>query len=561
MSVEELNELLAKQLHINFIDEDGEVLQLKARPSEETSQLFGRYALQQGTPFLLSQDMYEFRFDDQVIESSVTIGSLVVASDDNPINAILSTIIIYVMNRLPFSAEFNDIIVPDIPEYVNDHPSCFINQQIRIDINRGIIGTVKDYSGDTDSFGFFEIEWSYGKTELHDKEEFTEVLQKYYSDLNGFHQDIKLYLEGLVSKYESQVEQLDAEQSLDKPNVIILRMIKIRQQIHRLLSVINSVTDEDERGLSKLDSFSDRLRKVLSSLSDEMKSHVSNTSLHKVKKPLFESEDIILAKLWPNNNKNLEPSWEKGIVRSYEEHEDVDGYGPRRVYSVEFDNRECRSDIEDYQVIPGKEYYFMDKGGQNEIVLEGETKLKHIFDEDSSDPWAREVGWYTVEMKGVEDTFVHLSEAMLAHASGSSVVLNRGSMHDDYKTSVSYLRIGVLQLIDRISDPIMRRIGEVLLQPVEYRPAEDEFCEVEQEGFIWKTARGHHTDQHTTQMKDSVYKFALLKQCKIFGSVSMVCSSIYSIRKHILHIILAIIGRICQYRPALPLLYQFRRLS
>jgi len=361
-------------------------------------------------------------------------------------------------------------------------------------------------NGDT---GTFILVTPDGDTSQYDTDQFITLLQKYYSDLNGFYQDIKLYLEGLVSKYESQVEQLDTDQSLDKPNAIILRMIKIRQQIHRLLSVINSVTDEDERGLSKLDSFSDRLRNALSSLTDEMKSHVSNTSLHKVKKPLFESEDIV----------RVQPTGRKGIVRSYKEYDDIDGYGPRRVYSVEFDNGECRSDIEDYQVIPGTEY--MGMGDQNEIVLEGETKLKHIFDEDSSDPWAREVGWYTVEMKGVEDTFVHLSEATLAHASGSSVVLNRGSMHDDYKKSVSYLRIGVLQLIDRISDPIMRRIGEVLLQPVEYRPAEDEFCEVEQEGFIWKTAQGHDTDGNTNQVRDSIYKFALLKQCKIFASVSI----------------------------------------
>ena len=44
---------------------------------------------------------------------------------------------------------------------------------------------------------------------------------------------------------------------------------------------------------------------------------------------------------------------------------------------------------------------------KNKLVEEG-MKLKHIFDADSSDPWAREVGWYTVEIKGVEDTFVHL---------------------------------------------------------------------------------------------------------------------------------------------------------
>ena len=528
MSVEELNEkfeelkekterLLAKQLHVNFIDEDGEVLQLQTTKNEETLDLFGRYARKQGTPFLLSL-MYEFRFNDQVIESNVTIGSLVIEAYD----AMLSTIIIYVINRLPISAEFNDIIVSNIPTYVNNHPHCFMNQQIRVGIDERIIGTVNtDSDGDTDSFGFFEIEWSYGKTELHDKEEFTEVLQKYYSDLNGFFQDIKLYLEGLVSKYESQVERLDTDQGLDKPNAIILRMIKIRQQIHRLLSLINSITDEDERGLSKLDSFSDRLREVLSSLNNNMKRHLSNKSIHKVKKPLYESEDIICAKFWPNNNKNLEPSWEKGTIRLYTEHEDIDGYGPRRVYSVEFDNGESRSDVDDYQVISDKEYKFMSMGGQNKLLEEG-MKLTHIFDADSSDPWAREVGWYTLEFKGVEDTFVRLSDALLAHASGSHMLVNRGrqSMQEDYQKSAIYLRIGVLQLIDRISDPIMRRIGEILLQPVEYLP-EDEFPEVEQEGFLWNMARGHYTDQHTTQMRDSVYKFALLKQCKIFGYVSI----------------------------------------
>jgi len=370
MSVEELKEKLAhikiekeqltKQLlHINFIDEDGEVMLIRTKPGVKTFHVFDKYTRQQGTPFLLSRVMYEFRFNGELILPNVSIGSIGI--DNNAI--------IYVTTRLPSKSDFDSRIVPNIPVFVKNRPRRFINNNLVSWDDQPIV--IKDYlNGDT---GTFILVTPDGDTSQYDTDQFITLLQKYYSDLNGFYQDIKLYLEGLVSKYESQVEQLDTDQSLDKPNAIILRMINIRQQIHRLLSLINSITDEDERGL--LDSFSDRMRKALSSLSDEMKRHLSNKSLHKVKKPLFESEDIIRAKLWPNNNKNLEPSWEKGIVRSYEEDEDVDGYGPRRVYSVEFDNGEGRSDIEDYQVIPGTEYYCMDTGDQNEIVLEGETKL------------------------------------------------------------------------------------------------------------------------------------------------------------------------------------------
>ena len=75
----------------------------------------------------------------------------------------------------------------------------------------------------------------------------------------------------------------------------------------------------------------------------------------------------------------------------------------------------------------------------------------------------------------------------------------------------------MLQLIDRISDPITRRIGDILL-----RPAENKLYEVEQEGLILKEAYEHYNDKQTNQMRDSIYKLALLKQCKIFAFVSYV---------------------------------------
>ena len=109
-------------LQINFIDEDGEVLKLQTTKDEEISQVFGRYAHQQGIPFLLSRVMYEFRFNDQLIGLNATIESLGLAA-----YSMLSNVIIYVTTKLPTMKDFNERIVPNIPSYVNNHPRCFIN--------------------------------------------------------------------------------------------------------------------------------------------------------------------------------------------------------------------------------------------------------------------------------------------------------------------------------------------------------------------------------------------------------------------------------------------------
>jgi len=97
MSVEELkekterlkieNEQLATQLlHINFIDEDGEVLQLKTTKNERTLDVFTRYARKLGTPFLLSHGMYLFTYHGKVIPLDVFIGSIgIVVGVDNTI--------------------------------------------------------------------------------------------------------------------------------------------------------------------------------------------------------------------------------------------------------------------------------------------------------------------------------------------------------------------------------------------------------------------------------------------------------------------------------------------
>jgi len=494
------------QIIINFIDEDGEVLQLKATKNERTFDLFTRYASQQGTPYLLSGVMCDFTYNGKSIPFNVTIRDvgIVASSDKNNIN----NAIIYVTTKLPSKSDFDSRIIPNISTFVKNKPRFFIDEKVPIN---DITGTITEYDKDNGLFiiGCHTID----KTYQYDMDQFITLLQDYYSNLNGFYQDYRLYLLVLELKYEDQVEQLDTNH-LDEPNAIILRIIKIRQQIYRLLSFINgAVTSKEEWGVvekNMFNYFSGKLREVLSSLADKKKSLLSNSSIHKVNKPVLESEEAVWVKQWPNNDKTLQHSWIRGTVRSYTEHKDIDGYGPRRVYSVELvagkDSGDLLVHIEDYHVIPEANF-------SQEYDLES-IGVNHVFDKDSSDQWAREIGWHTVEIDGSEETFVYMSDAIEAInlKNEAATYLEQQSP----KTTI-YQEFGVefciLQSIGRLSDPIMRRIGRILLLFV--------LSGVEYDGLYWKAAQGHYTDRHTTQMKDSLYKFALSKQCEAFDSVSI----------------------------------------
>ena len=397
------------------------MLKVPALAGEGTSPIFNRYVLQQGGDPLLSRLMYEFKFNCKAVPFDVTIGSLgIVAGDDETIN---------VTTKVPSRTDFNNGIVPNIPAIVKNHPHCFIDEVIaiqsdqsytvdRVDIDGSpIICTVKDYDKNTTSFTIVTPD---GNTLQYDTDQFITLLRDYYSDLNGFCRDINKYFRQLVSKYESLVEQLDTNQVLDKPNAIILRMIKIKQQLYRLLDFMYSaINEEDDTTFESIFSDTyDRLLNLQLLLAAKERIHISNTSLHKVNKPLFQSEDIVQVKQWPNNDKTLEPSWEKGTIRSHIEQVDVDGYGPRRVYIVKFDNGDIQTDIEDYQLILDEEYLLSKR------IKESDWKgVKQIVNEESTDPWAREVGWYVATCTHIEhgvkhddeQHFVYLSDALLAY--------------------------------------------------------------------------------------------------------------------------------------------------
>jgi len=280
-------------------------------------------------------------------------------------------------------------------------------------------------------------------------------------------------------------------------------MIAVRQQLYRLLSFINrAVTSNEERKeieISMFNYYTRRLGQVLSTLSDKKKSHLlKSSSPHKVNKPLLESGEAVYVKCWSNNDKEQGYSW--GIVGSCTEHEDIDGYGPRRVYSVEFDNGECRSEVEDYQLMP-------EENCIEEYDLERIGGINRAVDKDSSDQWAREIGWFTAEIEGVDEAFVFLVDA-------SKAINCRSAIESEQETSRVYekqMELGLLQVIDRISDPIMQEIGRLLIRQID--SGYDNQWEMENSGVLWKMALGHYYDGNAKQMRDSVLRFAISRQC------------------------------------------------
>ena len=107
--------------------------------------------------------------------------------------------------------------------------------------------------------------------------------------------------------------------------------------------------------------------------------------------------------------KSREGISERGKVRAYKEYEDIDGYGPRRMYSILLDKGDML-DFEDYQVIQEEEYLL-----SKHIKQSNWKGVKRVVDKESTDPWARAVGWYTVEIEGVEEAFEHCQTALMAY--------------------------------------------------------------------------------------------------------------------------------------------------
>ena len=56
-------------ISINFVDEDGEVLQLQTTSSEKILSLFDRYSSHHNIPFILGRLLFDFRYNGKLISN------------------------------------------------------------------------------------------------------------------------------------------------------------------------------------------------------------------------------------------------------------------------------------------------------------------------------------------------------------------------------------------------------------------------------------------------------------------------------------------------------------
>ncbi len=136
-------------------------------------------------------------------------------------------------------------------------------------------------------------------------------------------------------------------------------------------------------------------------------------------KPLFDRNEEVYAAWWKQElkDKNGENAkWYKGKIKSYRI-SDVNGsspspYGQTRLYHILYEDGDELVDLEDYWVCSKSDYELsikFDKIGWKPI---GVTEK---YDPESTDEWARIVGWYVVNVNGISRSYAHLKEAMVAH--------------------------------------------------------------------------------------------------------------------------------------------------
>lgn len=136
---------------------------------------------------------------------------------------------------------------------------------------------------------------------------------------------------------------------------------------------------------------------------------LKTSSLENIK-PLLKVGEKVYAAWWKNKrSKNGTPSWHPGYVKSYKEvEENVNQYGPLRLYNVKFDDGDELDDIEDSCVFTKADYILSEQNDEDAEACCW-IGVRNVVDKESSDEWASMVGWYNATIGGREHSFSHLS--------------------------------------------------------------------------------------------------------------------------------------------------------
>lgn len=128
---------------------------------------------------------------------------------------------------------------------------------------------------------------------------------------------------------------------------------------------------------------------------------VSNESSMGRKKPEFKKGDMVYA-LWSGDAND---KWYSGRIWDINVIPRSDcGYGPKRILDVIFDDGETETGIKEIYVMKKIDYELCLHKGEKEWI-----GVKNITDPDSTDEFARAVGWYQVSLDEPRETFVFAS--------------------------------------------------------------------------------------------------------------------------------------------------------
>ena len=118
-------------------------------------------------------------------------------------------------------------------------------------------------------------------------------------------------------------------------------------------------------------------------------------------KPRFNVGDEVYAEYSHN-------SWYPGKVKFYKEVDSDSKYGPIRLYDIIFDDGDERKKLRDYGVMAKRDYELTSR-------VKKYVGIKICTDKKSIDKWARDVGWYEVNLGGTKQLYSLLSDAIEAH--------------------------------------------------------------------------------------------------------------------------------------------------
>ena len=525
-----------KCIDIGIVDQYGKIVTISTRLNQPIGIILEEYSTRMELNSMFGRLLiYKFMYKNKnlTVGYSGTLAQLGIVSDDEVLITFTAIIpsqddIDLVTNSFPHNLE-NQYLVGQclLVKLVSEEGESYDKQSF---------GRVTASEVDGSGMWTWTVEFP-THTSVYNKSEMVKGLKLYY-ERGGIIFDLADYMTGLVNQHATDLELLSSswvdgtsyKQVAEEARKIILKALEIEKDLYFTLIFVEKTSNyvqEVQRAFyaqqTGFDRMMDKLNKMVR-LAIRIRKGLMEKQLYKVIKPVYEVGDSIAITAMCYSDHDLSLIL-RGMVKAVKEYDDIDGYGNRREYSILLDSGDIMDDIEDYQVISIEDYKV-----SNYIKQSDWKGVKHVYDRESSDPWARERGWYTADIDGIEELFVHLSDALQAY--DAHTMLRYHTLQEDMLNVPKYwagiiinimerFTDGLIEMVahdylrimlvnERLIDPNMRRIGRSLLKWMGNELFKDPNISTD---CSRRQAIGHYCDKNESKMTDSVYLLALKRQC------------------------------------------------